>query len=157
MATHAGDISVPGRALAPVSVKLHNDPSSRPGQDGSFTPSRKIRFGSLEFTADSRGDLTPAKPLVPLKKSANPDVLTSGMETDDMRNLALDPDSIRTIGKTPAKHHPDTTPNNPGAATLRDSPTHLGSMDPVDLSSVNDLLGQIRAMGVSNGQSSVSD
>jgi hypothetical protein len=36
---------------------LHADPIGHLGRVGSFTPDQEIRFGNLDFVADSQGDL----------------------------------------------------------------------------------------------------
>ena len=62
-----GDTFVPGQLFAFGSVVLHADPVGHLGRVDSFTPDQEIRFGNLEFVADSRGDL------ILMGSSASPD------------------------------------------------------------------------------------
>src|SRR6266566_3497419 len=51
------DSFVPGQIFAFGSVVLHADPTGRLGRVGTFAPDQEVRFGNLEFSVDSRGDL----------------------------------------------------------------------------------------------------
>jgi hypothetical protein len=54
----------PGQIFTFGSVIPRADPTGLLGQVGNFVPDQEIRFGSLEFVTDSRGN--------PLKKSSAP-------------------------------------------------------------------------------------
>lgn len=53
-----GDVFVPGQLFAFGSVVLHANSTGRLDHVKSFPPNKMIMFGSLEYTAHSRGDLT---------------------------------------------------------------------------------------------------
>ena len=48
---------VPGQIFTFGSIVLHADPTGRLGRVESFAPNQEVRFGNLEFSVDSRGDL----------------------------------------------------------------------------------------------------
>ena len=52
-----GDIFVPGQLFAFGSIVLHANTAGRLDRVESFVPNQVITFRSLEYTADSRGDL----------------------------------------------------------------------------------------------------
>ena len=52
------DSFVPGQIFALGSIVLHADPTGCLGQVGSFAPDQEVRFGNLEFSVDSQGDLS---------------------------------------------------------------------------------------------------
>lgn len=51
------DSFVPGQIFAFDNVVPHANPTVRLGMVGTFSPDQEIRFGNLEFSTDSRGDL----------------------------------------------------------------------------------------------------
>ena len=80
------DVFVPGQILAIGSFVLQADPTGRLGQIGSFAPVQGIRFGTLEFIADSRGELVLIGPSTLMEEPADPDASTpktSGPASDD--------------------------------------------------------------------------
>jgi hypothetical protein len=52
-----GDIFVPDQFFAFDSIVLHADPTGHLGHIENFPPGQTIKFGSLEYIADARGDL----------------------------------------------------------------------------------------------------
>ena len=70
------DATVPGQTPAGSGALSHADPTDHLGQIGSFFPDQEIRFGNLEFTADSRGELVWMRPSTPMEKPVESDALT---------------------------------------------------------------------------------
>jgi hypothetical protein len=48
-----GDVFIPGQLFAFGSIMLHADLTGRLGRVGSFALDQEIRFGNLDFVADS--------------------------------------------------------------------------------------------------------
>ena len=68
---------VPGQIFAFGSIVLHADPTGRLGRVESFAPDQEVRFGNLEFSVDSRGDLSLTGLAVSPAMPDDPEALTS--------------------------------------------------------------------------------
>ena len=55
------DVFVPSQIFAFGSIVSHADPAGHLGQVRSFIPDQEVRFGNLEFVADSWEDLVLTK------------------------------------------------------------------------------------------------
>ena len=79
---------------------LHADLTSHLGKIGNFARVQEIRFGNLEFTANSRGDLSLTEPSVSSDGPETLEALTSGplsvptFRSIPIGELALSLDSV---------------------------------------------------------------
>ena len=67
------DVPIPCQIFAGGDVLSHADPTDHLGQIGRFFPDQEIRFGNLEFAADSQGGLVWMKPSAPMEEPAKLD------------------------------------------------------------------------------------
>ena len=92
---------------------LHADPTGHPGRIGSLAPYQEIRFGNLEFSVDSRGDLSFVGLAIPSDEAEDSEALTSDLPLDSVLgsiladDSALSPDPVtvpKGQGSAPAEH-----------------------------------------------------
>ena len=95
-----GGSFAPGQIFAVGSIVLHADPTGHPGRIGSLAPDQEIRFGNLEFSVDSRGDLPFAGLVVSSDEPEVSEALTSDLPLGSALwsipadDLVLSPDPV---------------------------------------------------------------
>ena len=95
-----GDSFAPGQIFAFGSIVLHADPTGHPGRIESLAPDQEIRFGNLEFSVDSRGDLSFVGLAISYDEPEVSEALTldllldTALESILADDLALSPDPV---------------------------------------------------------------
>ena len=85
-----GKTFLPGQIFVFGGFALRANSLGRLEQIDSYTPGRQVRFGSLNFTADIRGDLIfDGFASIPLWDTRNPSSLPEGMPNTHFSGLSL--------------------------------------------------------------------
>ena len=130
------------------------------GRIENFAPDQTIRFGSLEYTAEPRGDLTLSGwALDRLDPPVDSKVLTSDPISNPHARLSVT--SEPTSSLDPSSHesyhaliladaHSEAVPRA-SLSLLQIDPTDYKEIGHVDLSLLNDMLDQIQSLFILDG------
>ena len=156
------DILFPNQIFIGGNVSSHAVPTGYLGQIGSYAPDQGIRFGTLEFVADSRGELVLIGPSTLMEEPADPDASTprtSGPTSEVTFTLGLSgtPNPVVVPGSAMAKQDLDPLSCHFRTATPHIDPTRFSDTHPAVASFLNELFDRIQTMHMTDDQTPVYD
>ena len=144
--------SAPDQILTSSDISSHACLTGHLGQIGNFSPDQGIRFGTLEFVADSRGELVLVEPLTPTEQPADPDASTprtSGLTSNDevvIPRPSGPPNPVVVTGSTMVKQVPGPLSCDSRTTMPHTDPTRFSDTHPTIASFLNELFDRMESM-----------